>query len=98
MARYKANEVTWEKVKVLNKECLFNDLRITRDSIPEGYTMYEVRHSDDDWGEPCEIDFGILVNFFGTLLTKEPFEELLETDVYIEESTDWFYLDEYVQF
>ena len=74
MARYKANEVEWDTVAVLGKECLFSDLRIDRETIPEGYTMYEVRHSDEDWGEPVEIAIGIMVNFYGTLLTKEPFD------------------------
>lgn len=102
MARYKANEVTWEKVHVLGVECLFNDLRIDRNSVPEGYLMYEVRHSDEDWGEPCEIALGILVNFFGTLLVKEPYEleySPLTKNGYLDfETKDWVYLDEYVQF
>ena len=98
MARFKVNEVSWQKVEVLGKEGLFNDLRIDRNSIPEGYFMYEVRHDDDDWGEPVEIGLGILVNFFGTLLTKEPIvlEPSQITDnayLWLEEG-DWSYLDE----
>lgn len=102
MARLKANDVTWTKVEVMGKECLFSDLRIDRNSIPEGYLMYEVRHSDEDWGEPVEIALGILVNFFGTLLTKEPFtlEQSTVTDnayLWLEDDS-WHYLDEYVKF
>lgn len=98
MLRQNAMNETWEKVEVLGKECLFNDLRIDRSTVPEGYIMYEVRHSDEDWGEPCEIALGVLINFYGTLLTKEPFD--LEPNsnntnsyLYIDWDTDWYYLD-----
>lgn len=100
MARLEANRVTWEKVEVFGKECLFTALRIDRNSIPKGYTMYEIRHRDEDWGEPIEIAFGVLVNFFGTLLSKEEFE--LESSAVTDnaymwiEDGEWKYLDEMV--
>ena len=102
MSRFDAVAVTWEHVEVKGKPCLFSDLRIKRDTIPEGYFMYEVRHSDEDWGEPCEIALGILVNFYGTLLTKEPFDlvpSTVTTNAYMEIDweTDWFYTDEKAQ-
>lgn len=46
--RYDAVAVNWEHVEVKGKKCLFSNLRINRSSIPEGYFMYEVRHSDED--------------------------------------------------
>lgn len=102
MARLNAREELWEKVEVLGKECLFVDLRIDRNTIPEGYYMYEVRHTDNDWGEPAEIGEWILVNFFGTLLTKEPFE-LEKSDainnayLWLENPDDFVYLGESVE-
>lgn len=102
MARYKANEVAWYTVEVLGKECLFVDMRIDRETVPEGYTMYEVRHADDDWGEPVEIAIGILVNFYGTLLTKEPFDlepSAVTNNSYLEIGDgDWSYTGEIVDF
>ena len=102
MSRFKANEVSWEKVRVLDKEGLFSDLRIEKDSIPEGYLMYEIRHDDNGWGEPVEIALGVLVNFFGTVIVKEPLP--LEPSpvtgnayLWIEEG-DWKYLNEIVKF
>ena len=100
MARFEANKVTWEKVEVFGKECLFTALRVDRDTIPEGYIMYEIRHSDEDWGEPIEIALGVLVNFFGTLLTKEALdldasESTGNAYMWIE-GGDWNYLDEAV--
>ena len=100
MARLEANKVTWEKVEVFGKECLFSALRIDRKTVPEGYIMYEVRHSDEDWGEPVEIALGVLVNFFGTLLTKEALElepSAVTGNAYLWiEDGEWNYLNEAV--
>lgn len=102
MSRFNAKNINWEKVEVQGKECLFSEMRIDRKTVPEGYTMYEVRHADEDWGEPVELALGIMINFFGTLLTTESFE--LEpfgatTNAYLWlEEGDWCYLDEYVHF
>ena len=102
MARFKAKEVGWIKVEVMDKECLFSDLRIDRETIPEGYFMYEIRHDDDDWGEPVEIGRWIMVNFFGTLLTKERFTLEPSTATNNEylwlEPDSWRYTDEIVKF
>ena len=102
MTRLNAMDERWERIEVLGKECLFNDMRIDRSTIPNGYFMYEVRHCDEDWGEPCEIALGILVNFYGTLLSKDPFE--LEPNAtgtnsyaYIDWEKDWNYLGKSVK-
>lgn len=99
MARFNAKEITWEKVKVLDKEGLFTELRVDRSTVPEGWYMYEVRHDDNSWGDPVEIAKGILVNHFGTLLVKEPIEltpfpETGNDYRYIDPETDWYYLGE----
>ena len=61
----------FEEVEFLGKTALFTDSRVARDSGPEGLHRYEIRHTDDDWGEPCQLGYGILVNHFGTLITNE---------------------------
>ena len=63
--------------------------------------MYEIRHDDDGQGDPVQIANWILVNFWGTLLVKEPFE--LEpasnnnTYLDIDPENDWGYTGEYVE-
>ncbi len=94
MARLNAMGVIWEKVEVLGKEGLFTDWRIDRNTIPEGWYFYEVRHADNDWCEPVEVALGVLVNFLGTLITKEPilpepFTSDDDTYVYIDLEKDW---------
>ena len=35
---------------------------------------YELRHGDENWGEPVTLSRSILVNYYGTVLTREPFQ------------------------
>lgn len=72
MARLKYNEEKFSKVKVCGIECEFSDMRIDRGSIPEGKYLYEVAGDDESGMEPVRIKPGILVNFFGTLVSDVP--------------------------
>ena len=48
----------------------FADIRINRESVPDGWHAYDMRH--DDRGDPCEIKNGyIVVNHFGTFYTQD---------------------------
>lgn len=62
-----------QKVLVREILCEFNDMRIDRNTIPEGKFMYEVADDDSD-GEPARIRPGILVNFFGTIICNQKLE------------------------
>lgn len=55
----------------------FSDFRIIRETLPLGMYAYDIRHDDESQGIACEIANKILVNYLGTILTKEP---LLERD------------------
>ena len=51
-------------------EGYFANIRINRDSVPNGWHVYDMRH--DDRGDPCEIKDGyIVVNHFGTFFTPD---------------------------
>lgn len=56
--RYQADELRYEQVTVLEKEAIFTDLRVLRDSVPKGFSCYEVRHDDESQGNPVEIARG----------------------------------------
>lgn len=56
-----------EQVEVKGIRCEFNDMRIDRNTIPEGKFLYEVADGDSD-GIPARIRHGIMVNFYGTLV------------------------------
>lgn len=74
MSRRDASKDTYEEIELFGKKMLLTMARIDRASVPEGLHLYELRHADDDWGEPCELARGILVNFYGTVLSREPIE------------------------
>lgn len=48
-----------------------SDIRINRDTVPSDWYAYDIRHSDDDWGQPIQIRNGyIMVNHYGTFYTQ----------------------------
>ena len=82
MARYNAMKEDFEEVTILNKPALFTSIRIDRSTIPRGYHLYEVRHDDDCQGDAVQIARGIMVNHWGTLITRE--EIKLPSDGYLD--------------
>lgn len=93
MSRYDAMEEKFTEITVLGKPALFHDLRIERDSVPKGLYLYEVRHDDMGLGDPVQIAKGIMVNHFGSIITREPIK--LPPDGYldIDPEKDWDYTD-----
>ncbi|MCI8287392.1 MAG: hypothetical protein HFH89_07025 [Lachnospiraceae bacterium] len=89
MARYDAMKERFDEILVLGKPALFLDLRIDRDTVPKGLHLYEVRHGDDKWSDPVQIAKGIVVNHFGSIITREPID--LPEDGYldIDPETGW---------
>lgn len=71
MARWDYSKETFSKVSVCGILCEFSDMRIDRNTVPEGKYQYEVAGDDDSGGEPTRIKLGIMVNFFGTLISDE---------------------------
>ena len=72
MARYDYNKEQFEKVRVCGNQCLFSDVCIDRSTVPEGKYQYEIGGDDDSGGEPARVQYGVLVNFFGTLICDVP--------------------------
>lgn len=87
MKRLDYKDLSFEKVRVRGTECLFTDLRVERTSVPNGFYQLEVADDDSD-GIPARIRPGILVNFYGTLLTKEQLIPDEGDTIYLEEG-DW---------
>ena len=71
---YDAEKLTYQEVTILGKPALFTECRIDRTTVPEGVYRYELRHADEDWGEPITLSRSILVNYYGSVLTREPFQ------------------------
>lgn len=70
MSRHDADRLTYDEVTIFGVPALFTDLRVDRSTVPDGVYRYEVRYSDEYGGEPVELARGIIVDFFGTVLTR----------------------------
>lgn len=47
------------------------DGRVEKNSVPNGWYAYDVRHGDG--GYPCTVEKDpVIVNFYGTFLTEKP--------------------------
>lgn len=68
-----ATKETYIKLNLLGKPVLYTCARVDRKTVPAGMYMYEIRHSDEGF-EPCQIGNWIMVNFYGTILSTQPFE------------------------
>lgn len=66
-----ANEVTFELITVDDMPAIFTNSRVSNDSVPKGLFCYDIRHDDLCRGIVCEIKPFILVNHWGSIITKE---------------------------
>ena len=89
--RFDALTTQYEEIEVLGKPALFTSLRLDRDTVPEGLHMYEVRHDDDCQGDPVQIGKRIVVNHWGTILTREPINLPADGLRDIDPEKDWSY-------
>lgn len=90
----KVLNASYEVIKLFGKKVLFTSERIRDSDLPKGIYKYEIRHDDECQGIMCEIAKRILVNHWGTILSKEKID--LGTDGYrlIDEDIDVEYLGE----
>ncbi len=51
--------------------CLFTNMRLDRDTIPEGLHCYDVRDDSGD-GTFAQIQNFVMVDHWGTIITKDP--------------------------
>ena len=72
-------------------------LRIPADKAPTGYPyMYHIRHDEDNWIKPVELERFVLVNFFGTVFMKEPVE--IDESGYVEIKRFWMEKGKFIKF
>ena len=51
---------------------MFTDMRLDRETLPEGKFAYDCRHDDASWAELCQLQPFVLVNHAGTFVVNEP--------------------------
>ena len=69
--RSNANDLSYYLVNMDGYICAFHNDRIDRSTIPDGLFCYDVRDSDHTDGTFSEVQPSVLVNHWGTILTKE---------------------------
>ena len=72
--RKDAGEIIYDEGSLLGIPALLTDWRVERSTVPAGFHLYELRHTDEDWGDPCQLARSILVNFYGSILSMQPFQ------------------------
>ena len=93
LVRYDVMKETYTEIRVLEKPALFSGLRLNWNTVPEGMYLYEVRHDDYGKGDPVQIGKGVLVNFWGSILTCEPLDLEEDGRLDIDPEQDWDYLE-----
>lgn len=73
--REKLMEQSFEIVTLFDKQVLFTNERINRSHVPDGMYCYDIRHDDDCQGDMAELKDHVMVNHWGTVLCKEPFQD-----------------------
>lgn len=90
MAVFDATKEGFLLAEIDSRLVLFTNMRLDRDTVPEGISCYDVRDSDNLDGSMAELKPFVMVNHWGTILSREPFP-LDEHGSYYPE--DWGYLD-----
>lgn len=76
----------FRQAKLFGNKVLFTDQRIDKNSVPEGIYSYDIRHSDSDFSKPVTVESFVLVNWYGTILSKAPMDfsrAISENDPYL---------------
>ncbi len=76
----------FQKVSVCGISCDFSDMRIDRSTVPKERYQYEVADDDESQGNPVRVGYGIMVNFFGTLISDVPLPLGYDGVLYLQES------------
>ncbi len=88
----KCEEEPFDVVEVCDKKVLFSNNRIKREELPDGVYKYELRYGDE--GNFCSLEKSVVVNFGGTILTKEPLDLGEDNYLSFDEESDPNFLGE----
>ena len=88
-----ARKERFERALIDGREVLFTNLRIDRSTVAETLLCYDIRETDGFSGVAASVEQYVLVNHWGSILSKESFP--LENGRYEIESDDIVYLDEF---
>lgn len=70
--RQNVNDILFYRATFQDKPALFTDGRLDKTTLPTGAYCYDIRHSDGNAGKPCTLENQVRVDFYGSIITKEP--------------------------
>lgn len=85
--KYDAKKAAYQEVTILGRPALFAECRIDNSTVPKGLYRYELRHGDENWGDPVSLSRNIIVNYYGAVLTREPFQLPIEGWIPLEDDS-----------
>lgn len=81
MAGLDAEKEEFDLMTLFDHAVLFTTNRIDRRTVPNNMFMYETRDGSQD-GHIHELAYSIIVDFFGTVISKEPLLPPADLDSY----------------
>lgn len=73
MATFHAASEQYELGELDGRLVAFTNMRLDRESIPDSLHCYDIRDSDNLDGSCAEVKNYVMVNHWGTILSKAPF-------------------------
>ena len=64
----------YDLVELFGKQALFTSDRLSNSDIPKGLYLYHVRGDDETTGGFATLEPRVLINHFGSIVTKEPID------------------------
>ncbi len=73
MTEIDVNQEVLSEMEIWDRKVLFTELRVDKSTMPENVYCYAMRHGDDD-SFPVTLERNVAANYFGSILTTEPFD------------------------
>lgn len=78
----------YDLIEIFDKPALFLNERISKKDIPAGLYKCDVRNDDESINGFSELSPSVLVNHFGTIITKEPIDFGINGYITLNEETE----------
>ncbi len=82
----------YQLMEIAGQEAIFSNGRFDRDKLPDFLHCYDIR--DDSYGNPARLEPSVVVNHFGSILTKKPIEFPPEGYIDLIADDDWTFGEE----
>ena len=82
----------YQLMEIAGQEAIFSNGRFDRDKLPDFLHCYDIR--DDSYGNPARLEPSVVVNHFGSILTKRPIEFPPEGYIDLIADDDWTFGEE----